>query len=89
MLFLQWIMVQSLKNTAFNVFIGPYLQHMEVSRLGVESELELLAYATATAMPDLSHICDLHCNLRQCQILYPLSKTRDQTQILTDTSSGP
>ena len=28
---------------------------MEVLRLGVESELHLLAYATATAMPDLNH----------------------------------
>ena len=27
---------------------------MEVPRLGVESELQLPAYATATAMPDLS-----------------------------------
>ena len=34
--------------------------HMEVPRLRVESELQLLAYTTATAMPDLSHICDLH-----------------------------
>ena len=27
---------------------------MEVPQLGVESELQLLAYATVTAMPDLS-----------------------------------
>ena len=32
---------------------------MEVPRLGVELELQLLAYAIAIAMPDLSHICDL------------------------------
>ena len=36
---------------------------MDVSGLGVKSELQLLAYATATAMPDLSHICDPHRNL--------------------------
>ena len=30
-------------------FLGPHLQHMEVSRLGVESELQLPAYTTATA----------------------------------------
>ena len=30
---------------------------MEVSRLGVKLELQLLAYTTATAMQDLSHIC--------------------------------
>ena len=27
--------------------LGPHLQHMEVPRLGVQLELELLAYATA------------------------------------------
>ena len=33
---------------------------MEVPRLGVKSELlQLLAYATATAMKDPSHVCDL------------------------------
>ena len=32
------------------VFLGPHPQHMEVPRLGVEPELQLLAYATA--MPD-------------------------------------
>ena len=37
--------------------LGPYLQHMEVPKLEVESELQLLA--CATAMPDLSHILDL------------------------------
>ena len=30
------------------VFLGPHLQHMEVPRLGVELELQLLAYTTAT-----------------------------------------
>ena len=38
-------------------FLGAHLQHMEVPGLGAESELQLWAYATATAMPDLSHIC--------------------------------
>ena len=33
---------------------------MEVPRLGVELELQLMAYATATVVPDLSHVCDLH-----------------------------
>ena len=36
----------------FFFFLGPYLWHMEVPRLGVESELQLLAYATAPAMQD-------------------------------------
>ena len=34
----------------------------EVPGLGVESELELLAYATATATKDPSCICNLHCS---------------------------
>ena len=51
--------------------------HMEVPGLGVKSELQLLAYSIATAMPDLSHICDLDCSLWQCQILNPLSEARD------------
>ena len=37
--------------------------HVEVPRLGVELELQLLAYETATAIPDLSCICDLHHSL--------------------------
>ena len=35
-------------------FLGPYMQHMEVSRLGVKLELQLLATATATL--DLLHL---------------------------------
>ena len=35
-------------------FLGLHLQHMEVPGLGVESEWQPLAYATATAMLDLS-----------------------------------
>ena len=33
-------------------FSGPHPQHMEVPRLGVKSELQLLAYTTVTAMRD-------------------------------------
>ena len=36
-------------------FLRPHLQHMEVPWLGVESELQLLAYTTATWEP--GHIC--------------------------------
>ena len=52
---------------------------MEVYRLGVKLELQLLAYTTAMAMPDLSHIFDLYHRSGQCQILNPLSEVRDQT----------
>ena len=55
-------------------FLGLHLQHMEVPRLGVQSELQLPAYTTATAMPDLSLVCDLHHSSWQCWILNPLSK---------------
>ena len=60
--------------------------HMEVPRLGVESELQLSAYTTATATQDPSHIWDLHCSLWQCGILNLLCETRDGTHVLMDTS---
>ena len=53
---------------------------MEVPRLGVESELQRWASATATATLDPSSICKL-----QCLILNPLSESRDGTSILMDT----
>ena len=37
-------------------------------------------------MADLSHVCNLHHRLCQCWILNPLSKIRDRTCILMDTS---
>ena len=49
---------------------------MEIFRLGFESELQLLPYATATAMQDPSCVCHLHHSSWQCQILNPLSKAR-------------
>ena len=67
-------------------FLGPHSRHMGVPRLGVDSELQLPAYAIATATPDLSHICDLHHSCQQRQIPNPLSKARDRTHILMDTS---
>ena len=39
---------------SFFFFLGPHPWHMEGPRLGVQSELQLLAYARATATPDLS-----------------------------------
>ena len=36
----------------FFAIFGPLPRHVEVLRLGVRSELQLLAYATATAMQD-------------------------------------
>ena len=37
-----------------------YTVDMEVPRLGVQLELQLTTYLTATASQDLSHVCDLH-----------------------------
>ena len=68
------------------VFLRRHPRHMDVSRLGVESELQMLAYITATARPDPSRICNLHHSSWQCQILNPLSKARDRTCILMNTS---
>ena len=52
---------------------------MEIPRLGVQSELQLLVYATAAAMQDPILVCDLHHSSRQHQILNPLSEARDPT----------
>ena len=57
---------------------------MEVPGLRVELELQLPAYATA--MPDPSHVFDLHCCLQQHRILTPLNKARHLTRVLMDTS---
>jgi len=70
----------------FFVFSGLYPWHTEVPRLGVESELQLPAYITAIAMQDLSPVCDVRYSTQQHQILNPLSKARDQTFVLMDTS---
>ena len=70
----------------FFCFLGPHPQHKEVPRLGVELELQLPMYTTATATQDLSHGCDLHRSSWQHQIPNPLSKARNWTHILMDTS---
>ena len=49
---------------------------MQIPRLGVKSELQLLAYNTATATPESSRICDLHYSSYQRRILNPLSEAR-------------
>ena len=52
-------------------------KHTEAPRLGVELELQLPAYSTTIAMPDLSHVCSLHHSSQQHWIPNPLSKARD------------
>ena len=62
------------------------MQPMEVPWLGVESELQLLAYAAAAAMQTLSYTCDLCHSSQEHQILNPLSGIRDQSHFITGTS---
>ena len=70
----------------FLFFLGPHQRHMEVLRLGVKSEPQLLACTRATATPDPSLVCDLHPSSWQHQILNPLCNGRDLTCILMDAS---
>ena len=65
-------------------FLGPNLWHMEVPRLGVKSELQLPATATATWDPGC--VFNLHYSSWQRQLLNSLSEARDQNHILLDTS---
>ena len=75
-----------LKIFYFFAFLGPHPWYTDVPRLAVESELQLLAYTTASAIQDRSRICDLHHSSRQHWIPNPLSEARDWTWILMDTS---
>ena len=59
---------------------------MEVPRLGVELELQVPAYTTATATQDPTYIFDLHHSSWQHQMLNPLGEARDRTCILMDAS---
>ena len=71
----------------FSCFLGLPIWHMEVPRLGVfKLELQLPAYATATAAQDLGCVWDLRHSSHQCQILNPLTEVRVWTHILMDTS---
>jgi len=70
----------------FFFFLGPHPQPMWFSRLGVHSELQLLAYTTATETWDPSGVLHLHHSSGQRQILNPLSEIRDRTCVLMDAS---
>ena len=61
----------------FFCFSGPHLWHMEVPRISLDLEVQLLAYTRATATPDLSHICDPRHSSWQTWTLNPLSEARD------------
>ena len=59
---------------------------MEVPRLGVQSELQLPAYATATEMQDRATSVTYTTAHRNARSLTPLSEAKDRTQFLTATS---
>ena len=59
---------------------------MEVPRLGVELELQLPSYTTATATRDPNQVYHLPHTSGQGWIPNLLSKARDQTCVLVDTS---
>ena len=59
---------------------------METPRLGIESELQLPAYTTATAISDPSRVCSLHHSSRQRRVPHALSEPRDRVRVLVDTS---
>ena len=74
----------------FYVFLGLHLRHGGSQVRGlIGAAAVATATATATATQDLSLIYDLYHSLWQCQILNPLTKARDGTHILMDTSQVP
>ena len=58
-------------------FLGPHPKHMEVPRLGVQSELQLPATPQPQQCSDPSRVCDLHYSSGQRRVLNPPSEARD------------
>ena len=67
----------------FFFFMWLHPQHLEVSRLEVELEQQLL---DCTHSHSNLRVCNLHHSLWQCWILNPRSGTEDQTLVLMNTS---
>ena len=93
MYFFQWLIQVSVIDTIqckmmmmIFVFLGPHPGHMEVLRVGVESELQLLPCTTAIASQNPSCIYNPHLSSQQHRILNSLSKARDQTRVLMNPS---
>ena len=66
--------------------LGLYPWHKDIPRLGVQLELQLPVYTTATTTWDPSHICNPQHGSQQRRIPDPLREARDLTRILMDTS---
>ena len=83
--------------TVIFVFLGPHPQHMEVPRLGVQMELQLLAYPTEIQDPAASATyTTAHGNTSSYWVSkardktpHPLSKARDQGYWLGSQPTGP
>ena len=67
-IFLKPLMIETYEQTTEikGLFFRATPRHMEVPRPGVELELQLPAYITATSMPDPSCICDLRHGSLTC-----------------------
>ena len=65
--------ISSLSLSLFFVFLGLHLRQMEVPRLGVESEPQLLAYTTVAAMWDPSHTSHMQPTPEIMTMLDPLT----------------
>ena len=63
-----------------------YRGSQAMSRIRTVASSPHHSHTTATATPDLSHVCDPHHSSRQHWKLNPLSEARDQTCVLMDTS---
>ena len=76
-----YIIIMSLYYTGniFSSFLGLNWWHMEFPRLGVKSELQLLAYTIATETQDLSYVCNLHHGSRQSFLVYHFWENAQET----------
>jgi len=74
--------------TGIPIYILPNLWHMEVPGARGQSGAAAasLHHSNATAMPDLSSICNLCCSLQQQQTLNTLNKATGRTCILMDST---
>ena len=73
----------------FFFFLGLHVWHLEVPRLGAELGLQLPAYTTGTAMPDLSSVCDLHHSSRHHHIPNPLIKPASSWVLVRFVTAEP
>ena len=70
-LYINQMMQHVITATCLLFSFKPAPRYMDVPGPGVEWVLQLLVYTTATAMPDLSGVCDLYCSSQQRWILNP------------------